>query len=65
MLVAGGPIRIQFGRAETVAVRAETMEAVGDIAVDILHVPLTLILLMIIDRIHSRHMEHFRSRTAA
>jgi len=65
VLLAGGPIRIQFGRAETVAVRAETMEAVGDIAVDILHVPLTLILLMIIDRIHSRQMEHFGSQSAA
>ncbi|MDE2763285.1 MAG: DUF4328 domain-containing protein [Gemmatimonadota bacterium] len=65
VLFAGGPVRIQFARGAGVAVQAETMEAVGDIAVDILHVPLTLILLMIIDRIHNRQMEHFSSRTAA
>lgn len=63
VLVAGGPVRIDFGRTETVAVRAETMEALGDIAADILYVPLTLVLLMIIDRIHSLQMEHFRSQT--
>ena len=63
MLLAGGPVRIRFARAEPVAVRAETVETVGDIATDILFVPLTLVLLMIIDRIHSLQMGHFRSQT--
>lgn len=63
VLAAGGPVRIHFASAETVAVQTGTMQAVGDILVDILYVPLTLVLLMIIDGIHSMQMEHFRSRT--
>ena len=63
VLLAGGPVRIRFARAEPVAIRAETMEAVGDIATDILFVPLTLALLMIIDRIHSLQMGHFKRQT--
>jgi len=43
----------------------ETVEAVADIAADIGYVPLTLVLLMIIDRIHNMQMGHFRSQTDA
>ena len=47
------------------AALTETLEAVADIAADILYVPLTLVLLMIIDRIHNLQMRHFRSQTDA
>ena len=45
--------------------RPETVEAISEVAGEILYVPLTLVLLMIIDRIHSRQMRHFRSQAAA
>ena len=47
------------------AARAETVEAVASIGADILYVPLTLVLLMIIDQVHSRQMRQFKSQAAA
>lgn len=65
VIAAGGPVRIHYGRGETVAVGAETLMAAAEVAAEVLAVPMTLFLLMIIDRIHSLQMGHFRSQSSS
>ena len=63
LAAAGGPVRIYSGRGVTTAVGIETLAGAAEVAAEVLAVPLTLVLLMIIDRIHNLQMGHFRSQT--